>query len=77
MLISYKTPSVYQLPAGDVGMLVGAEYRSETMDDSRDPNINGTIAYSTVPEAANQSTFLIFLILVIAAHLRIRMEKEV
>jgi outer membrane receptor protein involved in Fe transport len=38
-------------------MLVGAELRKETMDDARDPNINGTIAYSTVPEAANQSTF--------------------
>ena len=52
-----SNPCVYTLPAGDIGMLVGAEIRSETMDDSRDPNINGTITYSTVPEASNQSTF--------------------
>jgi outer membrane receptor protein involved in Fe transport len=58
-MVDFKmsNPSVYTLPAGDVGMLVGAEIRSETMDDSRDPNVNGTITYSTVPEAANQSTF--------------------
>ena len=58
-MVDFKmsNPSVFTMPAGDVGMLVGAELRKETMDDARDPNINGTIAYSTVPEAANQSTF--------------------
>ena len=58
-MVDFKmsNPSVFSLPAGDVGMLIGAEIRSETMDDARDPNINGTIVYSTVPEAANQSTF--------------------
>jgi len=49
--------SVFSMPAGDVGMLVGAEIRKETMDDARDPRINGTIAYSTPPQAANQATF--------------------
>ena len=49
--------SVFSMPAGDVGMLVGFEVRKETMDDARDPRINGTIVYSTPPEAANQSTF--------------------
>ena len=49
--------SVFSMPAGDVGMLVGAEVRKETMDDARDPRINGTIAYSTPPQAANQATF--------------------
>ncbi len=49
--------SVFSMPAGDVGMLVGAEIRQESMDDARDPRINGTIAYSTPPQAANQSTF--------------------
>ena len=49
--------SVFSMPAGDVGMLVGAEIRKETMDDARDPRINGTIVYSTPPQAANQSTF--------------------
>ena len=58
-MVDFKmsNPSVYSMPAGDVGMLVGAEIRKETMDDIRDPNINGTIVYSTVPEAANQTTF--------------------
>ena len=49
--------SVFSMPAGDVGMLVGAEIRQESMDDARDPRINGTIVYSTPPQAANQSTF--------------------
>ena len=49
--------SVFSMPAGDVGMLVGAEVRKETMDDARDPRINGTIVYSTPPQAANQATF--------------------
>ena len=49
--------SVFSMPAGDVGMLVGAEVRKETMDDARDPRINGTIVYSTPPEASNQATF--------------------
>ena len=49
--------SVFSMPAGDVGMLVGFEVRKETMDDARDPRINGTFVYSTPPEAANQSTF--------------------
>ena len=58
-MVDFKmsNPSVYSLPAGDVGMLVGAEIRKETMDDARDPNIDGTIVYSTVPEALNQATF--------------------
>ena len=58
-MVDFKmsNPSVYSLPAGDVGMLVGAEIRKETMDDARDPNIDGTIVYSTVPEAKNQATF--------------------
>ena len=49
--------SVFSMPAGDVGMLVGAEVRKETMDDARDPRINGTIVYSTPPQASNQATF--------------------
>jgi iron complex outermembrane recepter protein len=58
-MVDFKmsNPSVFTLPAGDVGMLVGAEIRKETMDDARDPNVNGEIAYSTVALAANQSTF--------------------
>ena len=43
-----SNPSVFSLPAGDVGMLFGAEIRSEKMNDERDPNINGTIPWTTV-----------------------------
>ena len=55
--IKMTNDSVFSMPAGDVGMLVGAEVRKETMDDARDPRINGTIVYSTPPQAANQATF--------------------
>ena len=41
-------PNVYELPAGPVGMLIGAEIRKEAYTDDRDPRINGTIPY-TVP----------------------------
>jgi len=34
------------LPAGDVGLLVGFEYRDEKMDDNRDPRLDGTITYT-------------------------------
>ena len=55
--IKMTNDSVFSMPAGDVGMLVGAEVRKETMDDARDPRINGTIVYSTPPQASNQATF--------------------
>ena len=34
------------LPAGDVGLLVGFEYREEAIDDDRDPRLDGTITYT-------------------------------
>ena len=34
------------LPAGDVGLLVGIEYRDESIDDDRDPRLDGTINYT-------------------------------
>ena len=40
--IKMSNPSVYSMPAGDVGVLVGAEIRAESMEDLRDPRINGT-----------------------------------
>ena len=52
-----SNPSVYSMPAGDIAVLVGAEVRAESMEDLRDPRINGQIKYSTPPEAANQTTF--------------------
>jgi len=48
--MDYKasTPNIYDLPAGPVGMLIGAEIRRESYTDKRDPRINGDITY-TVP----------------------------
>jgi outer membrane receptor for ferrienterochelin and colicin len=34
------------LPAGDVGLLLGFEYREESIDDDRDPRLDGTITYT-------------------------------
>ena len=55
MLLDFKmsNPNLFSLPAGDVGILVGAEVRYESHDDKRDPNLNGTIRYSVVPESIN------------------------
>lgn len=36
---------LFELPAGPVGMLVGAEYRKEAFVDDRDPRLDGTINY--------------------------------
>ena len=44
-----STPNLFSMPAGDVAALFGFEIRDESMEDVRDPNINGTIPY-TVPE---------------------------
>tara|TARA_B100001250_G_scaffold138990_1_gene119042 strand:+ start:1077 stop:4151 length:3075 start_codon:yes stop_codon:yes gene_type:complete len=43
-----SNPALWSMPAGDVAFLVGAEVRSEKMTDERDPNINGTIPWTTV-----------------------------
>ena len=37
---------IAQLPAGPVGLLVGAEFRSEEVTDDRDPRLDGTITYT-------------------------------
>ncbi len=36
---------LYELPAGPVGMVAGAEYRQESFVDDRDPRLDGTIAF--------------------------------
>ena len=36
----------WTLPAGDVGLLLGFEYRDEEMSDDRDPRLDGTITYT-------------------------------
>ncbi len=38
--------ALWSLPAGDVGALVGFEYRDEEMSDDRDPRLDGTITYT-------------------------------
>ena len=35
-----------ELPACNVGLLLGFEYRNEKMDDDRDPRLDGTITYT-------------------------------
>ncbi len=47
-MIDFKISNqeLLQLPAGDMGLLVGFEYRNEEMDDDRDPRLDGTITYT-------------------------------
>ena len=37
---------IMSLPAGDVGLLLGMEFRQESIDDDRDPRLDGTITYT-------------------------------
>jgi Outer membrane receptor for ferrienterochelin and colicins len=37
---------LFSLPAGDVGVAFGAEWRRETLSDDRDPRLDGTITYT-------------------------------
>lgn len=47
-MIDFKmaNPAIYQLPAGPVGFVIGAEYREESFDDDRDPRLDGTIQFT-------------------------------
>ena len=47
-MIDFKMSNrdIFQLPGGNVGLLVGFEYRNEEMDDDRDPRLDGTITYT-------------------------------
>jgi outer membrane receptor protein involved in Fe transport len=36
----------FELPSGDIAVLVGAEYRDEEIVDDRDPRLDGTITYT-------------------------------
>jgi outer membrane receptor protein involved in Fe transport len=49
---------LFNLPAGPVGFLAGAEYREESFSDDRDPRLDGTIVYTsyegaTFPEVSD------------------------
>ena len=43
-----SNPSLFEMPAGPVAMLVGFEYREEKYTDNRDPRLDGTIKFSSV-----------------------------
>ncbi len=47
-MIDFKisNPAVFELPAGPVGILAGAEFRSESFIDDRDPRLDGTINFT-------------------------------
>ena len=36
----------FELPSGDIAVLVGAEYRDEEIVDDRDPRLDGTVTYT-------------------------------
>ncbi len=43
--LKFSNNSIFELPAGSVGALVGTEYRRESFDDDRDPRLDGTIQF--------------------------------
>ena len=47
-LIDFKlsNPELFNLPAGPVAFLLGAEYREESFKDNRDPRLDGTIVFT-------------------------------
>ena len=47
-MIDFKIahPAIYELPAGPVGFVMGAEYREESFEDDRDPRLDGTIQFT-------------------------------
>lgn len=49
-MIDFKLskPDLFNLPAGPVGVLFGAEYRKESFKDDRDDRLDGTIAFTDV-----------------------------
>jgi outer membrane receptor protein involved in Fe transport len=50
--------SIFSLPAGDVGLAFGAEWRRETLNDRRDPRFNGEITYTNPMTGAITSDVL-------------------
>ena len=45
--LKLSNPSLFEMPAGPVAMLVGYEYREEKYSDDRDPRLDGTIKYTS------------------------------
>jgi iron complex outermembrane receptor protein len=44
--VKFSNPEIFTLPAGDVGLLVGFEWREETFKDERDERLDGTIVFT-------------------------------
>ncbi|MEW6998767.1 TonB-dependent receptor [Colwelliaceae bacterium BS250] len=44
--VKFSNPEIFSLPAGDVALLVGFEWREETFKDDRDDRLDGTIAFT-------------------------------
>jgi outer membrane receptor protein involved in Fe transport len=54
-----STPSLFNLPGGDVGVAIGAEWRNEGFEDDRDDRLDGTITFTdTVTGGTNLSDVL-------------------
>ncbi|MBA4761185.1 TonB-dependent receptor [Sphingomonas sp.] len=51
-------PDLFTLPAGDVGMATGLEYRRETYTEDRDPRLDGTIRFVALDGSGNGSDTL-------------------
>jgi outer membrane receptor protein involved in Fe transport len=47
-MVDFKlsNPELFDMPAGPVGFLFGAEYREESFKDDRDPRLDGTITFT-------------------------------
>ncbi len=48
-------PDLLRLPAGNVGVATGVEYRHETYSDNRDPRLDGTIKFTALDGSSNGS----------------------
>ncbi len=52
-------PDLYRLPAGDLGVAAGVEYRRETQKDDRDARVDGTITFTNPITGVNYGSDLI------------------
>ena len=44
--VKFSNATLFEMPAGPVGALAGAEYREESFVDDRDPRLDGTIVFT-------------------------------
>ncbi|ATW02500.1 TonB-dependent receptor [Sphingorhabdus sp. YGSMI21] len=49
-------PDIFTLPAGDVGLAGGIEFRRETFLDDRDPRLDGTITFTNAVNGATNGS---------------------